>query len=80
MLFRSEMMPAAVRIVVTGLPGLELDVWGQEIPVMATAYGENTGEVDDDELGAPADEGEGDDGGGSGGGGGPGEDDDDGGL
>ena len=45
-----EMMPAAVRIVVTGLPGLELDVWGQEIPIMATVYGENTGEIDDDEL------------------------------
>ena len=53
-----EMMPAAVRIQVWGLPGLELDVWGQEIPIMATAYGENTGEVDDDEL-APANDDEG---------------------
>ena len=53
-----EMMPAAVRIQVWGLPGLELDVWGQEIPIMATAYGENTGEVDDDEL-APATDDEG---------------------
>ena len=40
------MMPAAVRIVVTGLPGLEMDVWGQEIPIMATAYGESNGDVD----------------------------------
>jgi hypothetical protein len=58
-----EMMPAAVRIVVTGLPGLELDAWGQEIPVMATAYGENTGEVDDEDLAASAGEDAGDDGG-----------------
>ena len=74
-----EMMPAAVRIVVTGLPGLELDAWGQEIPVMATAYGENTGEVDDEDLAASAgdDGGDGgDDGGVSAGGGGGGVGDD----
>jgi general secretion pathway protein J len=45
-----EMMPAAVRIVVTGMPGIELDAWGQEIPIMATAYGDNTGEVDEDDY------------------------------
>jgi prepilin-type N-terminal cleavage/methylation domain-containing protein len=45
-----EMMPAAVRIVITGMPGLDLDSWGQEIPLMVTAYGESTGEVDEDEV------------------------------
>jgi len=43
-----ELLPAAVRIIVDGLPGLEVDTWGQEIPVMATAYGESAGEVDDE--------------------------------
>jgi prepilin-type N-terminal cleavage/methylation domain-containing protein len=46
-----EMLPAAVRIMVEGLPGFGGDTWGQEIPVMATAYGENTGEVDEEDLG-----------------------------
>ena len=45
-----EMLPAAVRIVVEGLPGFGMDSWGQEIPIMATAYGENTGEVDEEDL------------------------------
>lgn len=31
-----EALPAAVRIVVRGMPGLEVDTWGQEIPVMCT--------------------------------------------
>jgi len=60
-----DMMPAAVRIVVTGLPGLELNVWGQEIPIMAMAYGEE--QPDPDELlssgGDGGDGGEGDVGG-----------------
>ena len=52
-----EMMPVAVRIVVTGLPGLEMDVWGQEIPIMATAYGESNGDVDslEDDLASNGD-------------------------
>jgi general secretion pathway protein J len=54
-----EMLPIAVRILVEGLPGLELDVWGQEIPIMATGYGENTGEVDEEDLGPSAEEVEG---------------------
>jgi general secretion pathway protein J len=60
-----EMMPVAVRIVVTGLPGLEMDVWGQEIPIMATAYGESNGDVDnlEDDLPDASADGETDDGG-----------------
>ncbi len=45
-----EMLPSAVRILVDGMPGLEMDAWGQEIPVMTTAYGGFTGELDDDDL------------------------------
>jgi prepilin-type N-terminal cleavage/methylation domain-containing protein len=45
-----ETLPSAVRIVVEGLPGLD-DVWGQEIPLMSTTYGENLGEVDEEDLG-----------------------------
>jgi hypothetical protein len=44
------MLPGAVRIMVEGMPGLELPVWGQEIPLMTTAYGGFTGETDDEEL------------------------------
>lgn len=44
-----EMLPAAVRLVVEGLPGADA-TWGQEIPTMATAYGDNQGEVDDEDL------------------------------
>jgi general secretion pathway protein J len=57
--YEEEMLPAAVRVLVEGLPGLETDLWGQEIPVMTTNYGENTGEVDDEDLAPPeTDEGE----------------------
>lgn len=45
-----EALPAAVRVVVEGLAGVETDVWGQEVPIMATTYGENTGEVEDEDL------------------------------
>jgi len=45
-----EALPAAVRIVVRGMPGLELDEWGQEIPIMSTVVGDNNGEVDDEDL------------------------------
>ncbi len=43
-----EIMPTAVRILVDGMPGLETDTWGQEIPLMATTYSEGAGEVDDE--------------------------------
>ena len=45
-----ETLPAAIRVTVEGLAGLESDTWGQEIPVMAAVYGENVGEVDDEDL------------------------------
>lgn len=45
-----ETLPAVVRIVVEGMPGMETDVWGQEIPLMATMYGDNLGEVGDEDL------------------------------
>ncbi|HLK88921.1 MAG TPA: type II secretion system protein GspJ [Polyangia bacterium] len=45
-----EMLPAAVRILVKGMPGLEVDTWGQEIPIMCTTVGDNTGEVDDEQV------------------------------
>jgi prepilin-type N-terminal cleavage/methylation domain-containing protein len=35
-----EMLPLAVRLSVRGLPGLEQDDWGQEIPLMAATYGD----------------------------------------
>jgi hypothetical protein len=42
---QEEILPAAVRILVEGLPGLEEDVWGQEIPVMSATYGDAGGEL-----------------------------------
>jgi general secretion pathway protein J len=48
--YEEEMLPAAVRVVIEGLPGLEVDLWGQEIPVMATSYGDDAGEVGDEDL------------------------------
>jgi hypothetical protein len=45
-----EALPAAVRILVEGMAGLEVPVWGQEIPVMVAMYGENLGEVDEEDL------------------------------
>jgi type II secretion system (T2SS) protein J len=42
-----EMLPGAVRVLVEGLPGIETSVWGQEIPLMMTTYGDNNGEVED---------------------------------
>lgn len=62
-----EMLPSAVRIVVEGMRGMEVDVWGQEIPIMATHYGEGTGEVDEEDLPPPDEEG-GEEGGGEEGG------------
>lgn len=60
-----EMLPIAVRILVDGLPGLEVDTWGQEIPIMATSYGDSTGEVSDEDLAERGDD-FGDDGSGDG--------------
>jgi len=48
--YEEEMLPAAVRVLVDGLPGIELDTWGQEIPVMLVS-GDNVGEVDDGDVG-----------------------------
>jgi general secretion pathway protein J len=56
-----EMLPAAVRIVVKGMPGIEVDTWGQEIPIMATTIGDNTGEVDDEQVAEPSEDLSGDD-------------------
>jgi general secretion pathway protein J len=42
-----EALPAAVRILVEGLAGMEVDTWGQEIPVMVALYGENLGEMEE---------------------------------
>jgi prepilin-type N-terminal cleavage/methylation domain-containing protein len=43
-----EALPAAVRILVDGIPGLEVAEWGQEIPIMAALYGENGNELGDE--------------------------------
>jgi hypothetical protein len=45
-----EALPAAVRIIVEGLAGLEVEAWGQEIPVMVAHYGDSLGELDEDLL------------------------------
>jgi prepilin-type N-terminal cleavage/methylation domain-containing protein len=57
-----ETMPAAVQIQVEGLPGLEVDLWRQDVPVMALNYSELGGEVDEEDAdevfqgGVPGDE------------------------
>lgn len=48
--YEEEMLPAAVRVLVDGLPGIELDTWGQEIPVMLVS-GDNVGECDENDVG-----------------------------
>jgi prepilin-type N-terminal cleavage/methylation domain-containing protein len=48
--FTEEVLPAAVRIVIHGLPGIEEDTWGQEIPVMAGAFGETGLELQDNDV------------------------------
>jgi len=48
--YEEDTMPTAIRIMIEGLPGLENDVWGQEIPIMVTTYGDANGEVDEDDL------------------------------
>lgn len=45
-----EVLPRAVRISIEGLPGMDTDVWVQEMPIMATNYGDNAGEVDDEDI------------------------------
>ena len=55
-----ETMPAAIRILGTGIAGLEGGTWGQEIPLMAlnvggAANGEG-GEVDDEDIAPRPDE------------------------
>ena len=45
--YEEEMLPAAVRVLIDGLPGIELDTWGQEIPLMLIS-GDNVGEPGDD--------------------------------
>jgi prepilin-type N-terminal cleavage/methylation domain-containing protein len=66
-----EALPAAVRILVDGIPGLETDRWGQEIPIMAALYGENGNELSEAQEAAldSGDEDDGGDGGDSGDGG-----------
>jgi general secretion pathway protein J len=45
-----EALPAAVRIMVEGMAGLEVPVWGQEVPVMVALYGEDLGEVNEEDI------------------------------
>ena len=49
-----DMLPVAVRVLVDGIPGLEANTWGQEIPVMAAHYGEEGGAgfLDEDDADA----------------------------
>jgi prepilin-type N-terminal cleavage/methylation domain-containing protein len=49
--YEEEMLPAAIRVLIDGLPGIELDTWGQEIPIMLVS-GDNVGEVDDSDAGS----------------------------
>jgi general secretion pathway protein J len=44
--YEEEMLPAAIRVLIDGLPGIELDTWGQEIPLMLVS-GDNVGEVEE---------------------------------
>jgi prepilin-type N-terminal cleavage/methylation domain-containing protein len=54
--YEEDLLPSAVRIMIEGLPGLELDVWGQEIPIMVTTYGDANGEVDEGDIGGEDDD------------------------
>jgi hypothetical protein len=42
-----EALPGAVRVIVQGMAGMEVDTWGQEIPVMVALYGDSLGELDE---------------------------------
>ena len=48
-----DVLPRAIRITLKGLRGLDTDTWVQEIPIMATNYGDNAGEADEDDIGQP---------------------------
>jgi hypothetical protein len=44
-----EALPAAVRVMIDGIPGLEVERWGQEIPVMTCHYGDSGCELSDED-------------------------------
>jgi hypothetical protein len=55
--YEEETLPAAVRMVVEGLPGLEAEgtggepvAWGQEKPVMLAVFGEDPGDIPEELL------------------------------
>jgi len=54
--YEEEIMPVAVRMIVDGMPGMEIETWGQEIPLMATTYNEGAGEIDEDDWAPAADD------------------------
>lgn len=45
-----EILPNAIRITVDGLPGLEVDTWGQEIPIMVATLTEGGAEANEEGL------------------------------
>ncbi len=45
-------LPAAVQVEIDGLPGLEVDTWGTEIPIMTSHYREGGAECDPERIGA----------------------------
>ena len=45
----SETLPAAVRVRIDGIPGLDTETWGQEIPIMSCHYGDNGCELSEDD-------------------------------
>jgi type II secretory pathway component PulJ len=45
-----EILPNAIRITVDGLPGLEVDTWGQEIPIMVSTLTEGGAEANEESL------------------------------
>src|SRR5262249_39083260 len=53
-----EILPNAIRIIVDGLPGLEVDTWGQEIPIMVSTLTEGGAEASDEALPEKANEGQ----------------------
>jgi hypothetical protein len=45
-------LPAAVQVEIDGLPGLGVDTWGTEIPIMTSHYREGGAECDPERIGA----------------------------
>ena len=45
-----DIIPRAIRITIKGLKGVDTDTWVQEIPIMATNYGDNAGEADEEDI------------------------------